>query len=61
MMHHKFGLDMYPTRMIDSRRSNIILRKGLAHFMSNRELHVLVILRTAASGGVDITLLECAC
>jgi len=29
--------------------------------MSNRELHVLVSLRTAANGGVGSTLLECAC
>ena len=58
---HKFGLDMNPTRVIDSRRSNHILRKGLAHYMSKAELHVFISLQTAVRGGLGFTLSECAC
>ena len=29
--------------------------------MSNAELHVVISLQTAVSGGVDFTLSECAC
>jgi len=51
-------LDMYPTRVIDSRRSKHILRKGLTHFMSRIELHVFVSIQTAVSGGVSFALSE---
>jgi len=61
MMDRKFILDMYSTRVIDSRRSNHILRKGSAHFMSNVEIHVLVSISTVVSGGVGFALSECAC
>ncbi len=47
--------------MIDSPCSNNILRKDLARFMSKFELHVLVSLRSAVSGGADIALSKCAC
>jgi hypothetical protein len=56
----KFNLDMYSRPMINSPCSNTILRKGLAHFMSNNlfQMHMRM---SALSGGVDIALSECAC